>query len=166
MIKNISIVIVCTVIFSNTLVALGQIESKRKTQYKVIEYPVQYPKQLQDYHNPFEYLDKISIFVGKANNAQKAIDKWAQNVYVLEQKYKDVLKGNGLYGNFCWNEQTPCIEIRHRTREQKYPRNGWYIFTSSTCPPHKGEVDYGEFFLSDEGELMPAMRTSSISDYP
>jgi hypothetical protein len=183
--KNISAIIIFLAIVGIPFTVYAQTKKNNQIQYKVIEYPTKMKELYDIRYNSFVYFDnietvfsseenpeyvKISIFVGKADTAEEAIDKWAQNVHKLELYYKDILKNHlpspELYGNFCWSKEISCIEIRYRTKKEKYPRDGWYISTSSHFPPHNENVDYGEYFLSDEGVLIPVMKVSSMAFYP
>ena len=104
----------------------------------------------------------ISVDVGKPESPNDVIDKWTHNVAKLERMYKDAFKQydlyDSLYGNFLWSKHPKIIELKYRTSNEGYSRDGWYIFTSSPSFLEEGR-DYGEFFLSDNGVLMPVERT-------
>jgi hypothetical protein len=107
----------------------------------------------------------VSIYVGKAKSADDAVDKWANNVAKLERMYKNIAKHkvsfrSDLYGNFLWSAKPQKIKIKYRTSKEGYSKDGWYIFTFSRSLTR--EDFYGEFFLSNDGILMPATLACTI----
>ena len=98
----------------------------------------------------------LSFDAGKGLNAQDALDKTLSNWPKIDMEYK---KNMGeLTVNFAtdWDER---VFMKHRTSAEGYERNGWY----TTIINNEGIVR-GEFFLSDDGKIMPAMRTCTRID--
>jgi len=111
----------------------------------------------------------ISVYVGGAESPADVVDKWADNVGQLGKMYKDATERyqfyHELYDNFSWRNRPDIIQIKYRTTREGYSRNGWYIFTESVSLFGEGS-DYGEFFMSDKGVLMPAERATSLLNCP
>lgn len=103
-------------------------------------------------------MEEAYLLVGKPQSADDVIDKWANNVNKLEKKYIDEYASEELYGNFLWSDSPMELTLRYRTPKEGYEKEGWYIFTRSASSLQEG-FDYGEFFLSNDGYLMPAVRT-------
>jgi hypothetical protein len=111
----------------------------------------------------------ISVKTEKPESPAGAVDIWANNVGKLGRIYKDATERyqfyHELYGNFSWSDRPDIIQIKYRTTREGYSRDGWYIFTESPLPSGGGS-DYGEFFLSGKGVLMPAERATSLENCP
>jgi hypothetical protein len=113
--------------------------------------------------NTYDAPVRIAIQVEKANSPDAAVRIWGGNVSKLKAMYqeasKDHMLSHEIYGNFLWSSQPKYMDIAYRTTGDRYHRNGWYIFTSSPSFPFPRQgSDYGEFFLSDDGLLMPVER--------
>lgn len=124
-----------------------------------------YDKHTEEFDKPVN----ISLYVGKAESPDDIVAKWASNVGKLKKIYTDTTKRyhfhHLLYGNFLWSNRPKTIQLKYRTLKEGYSRDGWYIFTASTSLSEGGH-DYGEFFLSDDGVLMPAERTTTLLSCP
>jgi len=130
-------------------------------QYTVIEPPTD--ERLEMYAVPctMEYWDNVSVHVGKAESPDDVVEKWTGNVAQLEKMAMEAGLGEELYGNFTWSRTLEKIELRYRTARELYSRDGWYIFTFSSSFL-VNEDYFGQFFLSNDGVLMPAVQTCTV----
>ena len=97
----------------------------------------------------------VSLMVGKANTANEAVYKVKDNLGRLKAIYSRQTTGvcfSSWGGD--WLGWTSRIFVKHRGEKEKYKRSGWYI----TALDKDGGVQ-GDFFLSDDGILMPAQQT-------
>ncbi|MFH0861757.1 MAG: hypothetical protein V1875_01890 [Candidatus Altiarchaeota archaeon] len=97
----------------------------------------------------------VSLNAGKAESVKDAVYKVKENLGRLKTLYSEETGGEcfGIWG--CdWVGWSSRIFVKHRTTKEKYGRDGWYI----TALDKDGAI-MGEFFLSDEGILMPAQQT-------
>ena len=178
---TIGIILLCSFIILDNYRQIG------KLQYTVIELPE--AKSLEMYAKPCmmiywdnvtAYYDKateefdkpvsISLGVGNVESPEDVVDKWTNNVAKLERIYKDSSNRYefhyALCGTFLWSNKPKTIKLSHRTSEGGYYlRDGWYIFTKSPSLLEEGNNN-GNFFLSDEGMLMPVQLIDSRLSCP
>ena len=157
------IVLVAVIIISGGILIWYYFTQSDRLEYTVIEKP---DDEMLEIYAPclMEYWDDVSVYVGKAKSPDDVVDKWASNVGKLKEIYRDAYYYN-IYGNFSWTNRPKTLQIKYRTSREGYSRDGWYIFTSSPSFLEEGN-DYGEFFLSDDGMLMPAVRATALLSCP
>lgn len=134
--------------------------SSNKLNYKVIKWEdVQSFLGASEPYCAITYFDTVSFHIGQTMSADEAVEVWSANVEKLEPLYRKYSEAENLrrmlmYNNFLWSNTPDNLEIRYRKKEHGYEHEGWYFATM------KGKL-LGEFFLSNEGYLMPAIQTCS-----
>ncbi len=110
--------------------------------------------------NCIRYFEQQAIFVGKPKSEEDAAQKWRSGLRNLRLKFeitRPSVISLELYSNFLWSIKPKRVELKHRHHRQGYVRKGWYISSfDSTRDRH------GQFFLSDEGNLMVAINNCSL----
>ncbi|MFH0862962.1 MAG: hypothetical protein V1875_08040 [Candidatus Altiarchaeota archaeon] len=111
----------------------------------VSEYPEPLPCQMY-------FRDDLALYAGKAASADEAVELVKKNIRRLKVAYSEKVKeGTSPDYPLGWGRK---VFVKYRTQREKYQRNGWYV----TASDDEGLI-LGEYYLSDEGLLMPAIQT-------
>jgi len=112
---------------------------------------VEFNGEFQPLPCAMSYGDELSIRAGKAASPQEAVAIVRSNVQRLGGLYSKGVSGGSPYTYFVgWG---PKVFVRHRGQKEMYQRQGWYVLATDSDGLVKGE-----FFLSDNGVLVPVTR--------
>jgi hypothetical protein len=100
----------------------------------------------------------VSLWAGQAGNPDEAVTIIRKNRIILKTTYEELTEGRAL-SQSLFLEWADRLFVKHRGEKEKYQRSGWYL----TALDDEGGV-MGDFFLSDEGVLMPVSRICQRSE--
>jgi hypothetical protein len=103
------------------------------------------------------YGDQLAVSAGRASTPAEAVAKTKAKLKEIGRLYESLASGGDYLGYpIGWGGR---IYVRRRGPAEKYSRSGWYIAAQAS----DGSAA-GEFYLSDDGQLMPAKRTCTRID--